>query len=697
MDRRRFLETTLGGVGLLLPSGIDRALGSVLVPQTPLLGAAIPKYTDPLFTFFGSRVSGTRLTASMEEFQQRVLPSSFTYPAPFTGTYVWGYRVFDGRTPTSPHYPAFTIEARRHLATRVFYVNNFPIPAFLQRYLTLDQTIHWANPLNLALDDPARRLPYAGPYPLVTHLHGAEVPSDFDGVPDQWFTRNGIHGAGYRTLDHPPRNAAIYEYPNHQEATGLWFHDHALGVTRLDVFAGLEGLYLLRDPLSIDNGIPVPFGLPAGPFEVELILQDRQFDTNGQWFFPDSDLGGLNGGPPNPDIHPFWIPEFFGDAMVVNGNTWPYFEVEPRRYRFRLLNASNARFLQMKLVNADTLAPGPPFWVIGTDGGLLDFPAKVNDPAQPDDPGLLQAPAERYDVIIDFAPYRGQTFILTNSANAPFPGGDPPDPDTTAQIMQFRVNQPLSSADLSYDPARHFPLRRPMVRLANPSTGAPGPGITIDNTRQLVLIEIEGDGGPIEVLLNNTRWNGRVEVDGMPTGDPVSGSQPNPQGEFVTELPRVGSTEVWEIANLTEDAHPIHIHLIQFQLLSRQDFDADSYRPIYDGAFPGGAFIPGGGSPLPYLSTAKPGGNPSVDPFLMGTAQLPPSQQAGWKDTLIMYPGQMTRIAIRWAPQSIVAGRSRPGVNQYAFDPTSGPGYVWHCHILDHEDNEMMRPYSVTR
>jgi FtsP/CotA-like multicopper oxidase with cupredoxin domain len=593
----------------------------------------------------------------MNEFQQQVLPASMYsgLSAPFNaGTFVWGYQTNAGRISFPSHYPAFTIVAKRGIPTNVKYVNNLVDPV-LQSYLTVDQTLHWANPLGLLDNDPARFNPFTGPVPAVVHLHGAEVPSAFDGNPDTWFTPGS---PGTRIVG-PAFVTDTYSYPNGQEATTLWFHDHALGATRLDVFAGLAGFYLLRD--DRDTGLPNnPIGLPAGPFEVEIVIQDRQFDTNGQLLFPDGDPSGLNGPPPNPDVHPFWSPEFFGDTIVVNGKSWPFLNVEPRRYRFRLLNGSNARFYELRLDPS-----GPPMWQIGTDGGLLDSPVMLSS--------LLMAPAERADVIVDLAAFAGRTLTLTNSAKAPFPSGAKADPQTVGQVMQFRVNLPLSNKDTTFDPAKGTsPRSTPIVRLGPP-----------DKRRQLVLVEIEGPGGPLEVLLNNTKWDGSM----------------SPNGGGVTEMPQVGSTEVWEIINTTADAHPIHIHLIQFQPLSRQSFNASNYRKFYDSLFPGGAFITAFGPPLPYgtpNADGAIGGNPAVTPFLQGPAMPPNPNENGWKDTMVMRPGQVTRVIARWAPQDTAVSAVSPGTNLFSFDPSAGPGYVWHCHILDHEDNEMMRPYTVS-
>ena len=701
--RREFMRlSALTGIGLAAPFelSVRRAYASFLVNQTPLPGKSIPKFVDPMPTFAGSRMVGTNLVVSICESEQAVLPSSFGYPNPFTGTYVWGYRISSGAVTRGPLYPGFTVEATRGVPTTVMYVNELPSRPKLQQYLTIDQTIHWANPLGLAMDDSGRRIPYVGPPPVATHLHGGEVPSQMDGGPDAWFTTidevtgQALHGSAYYSMVPTASNAAVYQYPNAQEATTLWFHDHTLGATRNNVYAGLAAFYFLRDPHTMDTGIAEPGGLPAGDYEHEIVIQDRMFDTDGQWLFPDGYPSGPNGPPPNPQIHPFWIPEFFGDAIVVNGKTWPYFEVEPRRYRFRFLNGSNARFYSVRLMNHATDRPGPEFWIIGTDGGLLDYPVRLNDSATSELRSLLFAPGERFDVIIDFSNFAGQTLTLLNKAKAPYPSGTPADPSTVGQILQFRVTKPLQTADTSYDPASGQPLRIPIVRLANPVAGTLGAGIATDLRRQLALVEIEGTGGPIEVLVNNTEWEGLTEDDRTPVPDSV----PDGRGNYLTERPNIGETELWEIVNLTMDAHPIHLHLVQFQLMNRQSFNVKNYRKLYDSSFTGGVFRAADGPPLPYNTmnaAGAVGGNPDVTPFLQGPILPPRPEESGWKDTVITLPGEVTRFIVRFAPQHLAAGTTASGKNDYSFDPTTGPGYVWHCHIIDHEDNEMMRPYNV--
>ena len=657
--------------------------------QIPMLGRTIPKYVNPLPHFANNRVDGTKaLTVKMKEFQQVVLPSTFINPVtgqPYKTT-VWGYEIADGTNTYGPLYPAFTIEAQRNIPTIVTYINDLgnqtlytPQSSTIPGILPVDQTLHWADPF---MQHPSQNT-YTGPVPAVVHLHGGEVPSIYDGHPEAWFTPNSsgapvYTGPAWNTTN-PFTN--VYTYPNTQESANIWFHDHALGVTRLNVYAGLAGFYLIRDQNTLDTGIPAAGGLPAGNYEIEIAIQDRMFDTDGQLYFPNL---GIN------IEHPFWIPEFVGDVIVVNGKTWPFLNVEPRRYRFRFLDGSNARFYDMFIENKITATPGPVFWQIGTDGAMLDNPVKLdpNDPITPR--RLLVGPGERADIIIDFSGFAGQTLTLRNIARAPFPRGATPDPQTTGQIMQFRVILPLSSTDNTLNPATGASLRTPLVKLVNFTNGTVAPGVTIDKTRQLTLNEVMGAGGPLEILVNNTKWDGMMS--------------PNAGG--ITELPTEGKTEVWKIINLTADAHPIHLHLVQFQLVSRQNFNISKYFKVYNGAFkggispidgmqyPNGVYIPGYGPPKPYNNTNPLGGNPNVALYLQGPARTAEPNEAGWKDTFIMYPREVTTIIVRWAPTSMPI-TTPPNQLLFNFDPSVGPGYVWHCHIIDHEDNEMMRPYQV--
>ncbi len=758
------------------------------VQQYVIDGASIPKFVEPLTTFNGKRLDGTRnLTVTAEEFQQKILPESFykklpksvTYKSvktgkplftinPKKGTYMWGYKMSDGKNTYGPSYPAHTIVAKRGVKTKVKYKNHLRpfvdkkgrklAGPLMQKFLTVDLSFQWANPLNwpqfgqgFDLYDPTvypfgTGMPqgnpgiYEGPQPMVVHLHGSETPSYSDGDPNSWFTpHKKLKGVSFVT------NKNIY--PNTQPATTLWFHDHVLGETRLNVFAGEAGFYFIRG--EPESSVSPP--LPGHNYEIEMVMSDRQFDTYGQLFFPDGNplTAGLNGPPGNPDINPYAIPEFFGDVMVVNGKSWPYLEVEPRRYRFRLLDASNARILALYLTTDSSDEP-PLVWQIGTDGGLLDTPVNINsfvpytynpsDLCPPDDPNLgpvfqdprlFFAPGERMDIIIDFSGYEGQHITVNNDAPAPFPsGGTQMDPNVEGLIMQFRVTKPLSSPDESFNPAVPGATLRvgdnAIVRLAD-GTGGLAPGVVPNLTRSLVLIEQEDpySTAPVVVLCNNTSYDGINPYTNEPLPDSVSY---NNGSIYVTELPQVGSTEIWEIVNLTPDAHPIHIHLIQFQVLNRQVFYVGnivppftctgSYRDLYETAWNNNpnrpSTVPPGtvysyGPPFLYLSTPKLGGNPDVTPFLTGPAFGCDPNEFGWKDTLKMFPGTVTRLVVRWSPQDIPVGRVSAGENRFAFDPTAklgvkndgfgypgGSGYVWHCHIIDHEDNMMMRPFQVS-
>jgi len=563
-------------VAIALPA----ALTSAATGQIHLDPNTLTKYLDPLPV--PGKLDGTvPQTITASEFTQQVLPSNFT-AGPYGGkTLVWGY---------NNSYPGLTVEAKRGMPFQVTHLNNLYNPALLS-FLPIDQTLHWADPLGCMMDPSCAFERYTGPVPIVTHFHGGEVPSAFDGHPEAWVTPGfGITGPAWVT--------DTFIYPNAQEAATLWYHDHALGITRLNVYAGLAGFYLLRDPLN------EPSNLPKGSYEREIVIQDRMFDTNGQLFYPVNSDDGHHHHGSSP--HPFWVDMFMGDTIVVNGKVWPYLNVEPRRYRLRLLNGSNSRIYTLQFQTTSGSA-GPVFWQIGTDGGLLNKPVKVSK--------LTMAPGERADVIVDFAGKQGATFILKNSDSSWSGSGS-----GTSQIMKVNVSLPLNGTDASLNPATGPNLRpnNPIVKLA--------PTVTYSSPRRYMTLEDDRDTGAL--LLNGKTWD-----------------------DAVTEKPRVGATEVWEIDNRTGDTHPIHLHLVQFQILG--------------------------------------------------------DSTSAWKDTVRVEGWRDVSIVVRWAPQDTPAGAVQPGQNRFPFDPTAtmgttdvfgfpgGPGYVWHCHILEHEDNEMMRPYLV--
>jgi FtsP/CotA-like multicopper oxidase with cupredoxin domain len=589
----------------------------------PLNPNIIPKYINQLFilpvfkpTIVKDPITGEDIshnyTISMTQFMQQILPPMFPM------TTVWGFEgnVKDpciGEISCFRSSPGPTFEAVRDIPVNVQWVNNITGP----NLFAVDPTLHWANPNNIPRPIPPF-LPFPpgyplaqSPVPLVVHLHGAEVRSDSDGHPDSWFTA-GEEKKG------PAFLKSRYTYQNTQEPTTLWYHDHALGTTRLGVYAGLAGAYLLRDP----NNKISPL-LPSGPYEIPIVIQDRSFNEDGSLLFPSNGVV--------PDVHPYWRPAFIGNTIMVNGKVWPNLNVERRQYRFRVINGSNTRTYNLKLSNNQS------FIQIGSDGGFLPFPVTMTE--------LLIAPAERADILIDFSVLeQGTTIIMTNDAPAPFPNGRVPDPDTVGQIMQFTV------LDTSEVPPSKLPAELNKI-----------PVLTPDVPKKVLTLNVvaRAPRNPLELLLDGQVW-----------------------GAQISELPIVGSTVEWEIVNLTGGAHPIHIHLIQFQVLNRQKFDNTKYSEEW--------IKLNGEPPLQHPTISLP-----VEPFLEGNPIDPPPNERGWKDTVLMMPGQVTRLKLRWAPQDANPKKVKPGENLFPFDPTFGPGYVWHCHIIDHEDNEMMRPLKV--
>jgi spore coat protein A len=755
VSRREFLKVSTATSLAAYMASRARYLTGALAAQSlqiPLPGSAIPQFIDPVPNLLDADHlivdTGTQIVLEMKEHLANMLPAA-TIPG-YAGTYVWSYLLPD--QVARPSYIGPVVLATRGQPTEMKFVNllgNTAGTNVLAYKYSTDQTLHWADPLNDEANMFAHMagVPafgsgaaqnYDGPIPAVVHLHGGEVPPQLDGGPDAWFTSDGSHvGHAFYSRDGIGlKSYSIYRYPNSQEGALIWFHDHTLGATRLNVYCGLAGAYLIADPADplLNPNLPGPKLPPPFP----LVIQDRMFDTNGQLFFPADTAGGLLW-TTNPE-HPYWVPEFVGDVIVVNGKAWPFMNVNRQRYTFMFINGSNARTYEMSLVDPVSKNPGPPLWVIGTDGGYLDAPVKIDPAAPKPNPTVLaMMSGERYWVIVDFEgyqagvigpnglPYSGN-WLLMNGAKTPYPAGAPPQGSTVGRIMQFRVaGGPVN--DTSYNPATGAALRTPMVRLT---------GTTVQKTRQLTLNEVMGmpqtavdpvtglttayPGGPLEILVNNTKWGGEriTGVDqntGMYTMEPIPGFTLGPdQKTYYSELPNEGETEIWEIVNLTADAHPIHLHLVQFQLLNRQMFNVNTYTAAYNAAFPAGydyvmganvgpgVFLPAFGPPLDYYTgnARALGGNPDIAAvkkggkplYLQGPAMPPLAHEAGWKDTVITFPGQVTRILVRWAPTDIPAGTA-PANASFPFNPNGGHGYVWHCHIVDHEDNEMMRPDAV--
>ncbi len=645
-------------------------LAGPALAAVPLDPHTIPKFVtqiEPLPHWTATDVNGTDYyEIDVAAFTEPILPPTFTAPNCTTGcpTPQYGYGGIAHNPITGAdlgfirHAPSGTFEATRFKPTEVKWINNLGTTPYM---FAVDPTLHWADPNKICTTNPDKTCtmsssvpagtgmcmyddaanacmfmcPVGGcsayppgydaaqiPTPIVTHLHGAEVQSTSDGGPEAWWTGTGLHGKAYNGGP-AGANYAVFHYDNAQPPTNLWYHDHALGMTRTNVMSGLAGFYFLREP----GKEPV---LPSGKFEQELVFQDRAFMDDGTLNFPYN--------ADNPDIHPYWLPEFFGDTITVNGDTWPNMNVTQDWYRLRLLDGSNARFYNFYLIN-QTDGSAYPFYQIGTDGGYLAAPVQMMN--------ITFAPGERTDVLIDFSQFPvGTQLIFNNSAAAPYPMGDPAnfDPTTTGIIMQFTVTGESAADEPFTLPATLSPIVPP------PNLASAG------LNRTLTLKELEGINGPLEVTLNGQKW-----------------------GADISELPALGTTEDWWIVDLTPDAHPIHTHLTQFQLISREDIDVARYEADWMSL--------NGNQALPFPGHYQVKQLP-VDNYLMGNKTGPDPNEMGWKDTIKMYPGQVSHIRIRFAPID--------GTVEYPFPASVGPGYVWHCHIIDHEDNEMMRPYAVT-
>jgi FtsP/CotA-like multicopper oxidase with cupredoxin domain len=553
---------------------------------------------------------------------------------------------------------------------------------FLPHLLAVDPSLHWANPSGGATDrdmrpdftgktyvpldsftDPNTQYTrYTGPVPIVTHVHGAVgVGDESDGYTEAWYLPDaGNIPAGFAHegtwYDFFKSKAgekfgitwgpgfATFQYPNLNRASTIWYHDHALGMTRLNVYAGPAGFYIVRggpagDDTVLDSRSGTPANLP-GPapkendkfppnktyYEIPIAIQDRSFNTDGSLFYPDTRAffdGFLQPFIPETEVSPIWNPEFFGNMIMVNGNTWPYLNVEQRRYRFRFLNGCQSRFLILDFSSI----PGVEVWQIGNDGGFLAAP--VNITANHGN-RLLIALAERADLIVDFTHVSQGNFVLGNvGPDEPFGGGnpsvdfDPANPNSTGQVLEFRVG-----------PALGLDATTPPQFLALPPI-MPLPGETSKRSLALlekgeVIPELDFDG-PTEALLGN--------IDGH--GNAVH----KKWADDVSENPEVGATEMWEFFNFTADAHPIHIHEVAFEVVNRERLmlDDESEEPL---------------QPVQLTGDVRPA----------------ESWETGFKDTVIAYPGDVTRIRAKF---------DIPGQ------------FVWHCHILEHEDNEMMRPYRI--
>jgi FtsP/CotA-like multicopper oxidase with cupredoxin domain len=612
------------------------------VQKVPLDPNSVPKFVNqltgppPVFKKVNHMDPKTRertdyYTIIATQFSEQMLPAGMPK------TTVWGYGGLAEDPITGKtigfvrNSPSPSIEAEVGTPVNIAWVNGI----YTKYMFAVDPTLDWTNPNNLPeptqpVDAPAFPPGYVEaqyPVTIATHLHGAEVSAKFDGGPFNWVSWNGLHGPDYNTYTRTLPNAQVFHYNNDQAAGTLWFHDHAMGLTRSNVYSGLAGFYFLRD-----SSDPIAALLPSGIYEMPLAIQDRNFYTDGSLMFP-SDA------PPNPEIHPYWVPEFFGDVILVNGKAWPNMNVDQGQYLFKVLDGSNARWYDLSLVRQDNQQLVP-FTIIASDENYIRSAVETDS--------FLIAPGERYSVLVDFTGIpAGTKIIMQNDANAPYPDGDPVDPNTNGVIMQFTVQNKAGFV------AKDLPEILNPTLTEYPSLLA---GLTQEEQdnlvyRNLTLKEWNGPNGPQ-----------MVTIDGQQYSSPIS------------EEPKVGATEIWRIIDDTADAHPIHLHLVNFQMVSRQAYDQATYDTDWLAL----------NGPLPF---DHPTYNLDLNNYLTpGTLQYATGVEQAWKDTIQIQPGEVLTFVVRFAP---AAGGS------YPFDVTQGPDYVWHCHIIDHEDQDMIRPYRV--
>ncbi|MBN1148539.1 MAG: multicopper oxidase domain-containing protein [Anaerolineales bacterium] len=697
ISRRDFLRLSGAGVLSLYVATRGKFLlrAQAQIPGGTLSPHDVPKYMTPMLippvmpkanklnNKMGKNVDYYEI--SMKQFPQQVLPT------PLPATLLWGYGAVSSgskRGLSLHNAPSLTIEARWNTPVRVKWINDLVDENgnYLPHLLPVDSTLHWANPpggldyRDTRPDYTGQSTPvaYTGPVPMVTHVHGAVgVGDESDGYAEAWYLPDapnidpnyarvgtwydffaGKAAANFGEVWGP--GFATFEYPNLNRASTIWYHDHTLGMTRLNVYAGPAGFYIIRGGPDGDNAVldsrdgsiavlpgPAPKENDKFPpnktyYEIPIAIQDRSFNGDGSLFYPNTREffdGILGDYIPAGEFSPIWNPEFFGNMIIANGNTWPFQVAEQRCYRFRFLNGCQSRFLILDF----NQIPGVEVWVIGNEGGFLAAPVNLTDPLLPPEQygRLLMGLAERADVIVDFTHVPVGNYVLGNvGPDEPFGGGvpgvdfDPADPASTGQIMQFQVvPMPVGAIDPTTPP--QF-LQLPAI--------APLPPETV--TRPLALIEKMGMGydangmaeGPVEALL------GTVGPDSIDPTTPAGVWTERKWMEPVTENPAVGATEVWEFYNTTGDAHPMHVHEVVFEVVNREGLALDADDEV-------------------------------MEPIQLDGVVTPPEPwETGFKDTVIAYPGQVTRVRAQF---------NTPGQ------------YVWHCHIVEHEDNEMMRPFRI--
>jgi spore coat protein A, manganese oxidase len=556
VTRRRFLYGAAGGAALFLPwrpSSAVAASGKLTkyLEPVPLPGAGI---------VVASPAAPNRYAFTQKQIARRLHPQ--LPPTP-----LWAY---DDGSGLAGQAGSFGMAVVGQSGTPLEISFTHELPAEYPSWIPVD----------------TRLTPRGREVRVMTHLHGGFVAGASDGNPA--VTPDGFGPGEIQTVVYPNETPQM-------PASLLWFHDHGLGATRLNVFAGLAAAYILRD--EHDTGEePNPIGIPGGAYEIPLVVQDRSFNADGTLLYPSSDVAGAT-----------WIGEYFGDVMLVNGKVWPYLEVEPRLYRFRILNGCNARILSLDI-------GGPSLWQIGAEGGMWDVPVPVKE--------LVLAPAERADVIVDFSRLAGQTLVMKNH-NPKKPVSTPA--PSLEQVMQIRVGTAVTRPGPRSIPAS-LPGRK--ADLAGPV-----------RTRYITLNEIDVD---------EPTWF--LNLDGVHFDEGP-----------VTETPRAGTIEDWVYVNLTADTHPMHTHLVTAQVVGRTPFDVQAYEEANEGAHG----VPGGIDPTP---------------FATGPVLPPDPTERGFKDTVKANPGTFTTIRAKFdLPAGVTAPQS----------------YVYHCHIVEHEDNDMMRPFTV--
>ncbi|MGA7953434.1 MAG: multicopper oxidase domain-containing protein [Gloeobacterales cyanobacterium] len=639
--RRQFLQTSATiGIGVSLPIIWEqRKVAAQLAPTASLFSSqvldpiTIPKFVDPLpvpganWPVFGAGTQDIKLV----EQSVQILPSTLGL-----STTVWCYRGNDNYNST---YLGPTMVAQSNVPNNVTY-----------NYKGITATTHLLkNGANTAsvVDKHVHGTEMSEPeVRFIAHLHGAKgVGPGSDGYAESWVTPSGTQN----TLSPAPPGPSVvppqgapgsgshqHTYPNAQTASLAWYHDHALGITRLNVYAGGAGAYLITDSVETDyisrNLLPAL----GGPFDIPLVIQDRMFYPDGRLAYPDLDANTA-GLIATPGCLNTWNssdvstrPEYFGDVIIVNGKAWPKLEVDPAIYRFRFLNGCNSRVLNL------FISMGTDIYIIGTEGGFLPSKSVV-----PND-RLLMGPAERLDVLVDFRNYAGKTLKLKNKgAKKPFPTGTPPDPNIDGLVMQINVRK---------TPTLNPQIKKLYAGRWNPVD--PPKKNDATTTRRVLLYEGRDSFGRIQPLLGSV----------MPSMGKSNGpfkAIPLLWDDQITEKPKQGTVEIWEIINTTADAHPIHIHEVLFSVWQRESI---SYKKKQG---------------VDVQAQCPPFILPFPDISLVGDARPGEDFEQGFKDTALCLPGEVTRLVVDF--RNSTTGR-----------------FVWHCHILEHEDHEMMRPYDVT-